>query len=189
MKGRHQHDEGASLLEVAIVLPLLLTLAIGLAEIGFLVIDYVTVTNAARSGARTGASASTIPTADDEILAVVEEDLCNLHYGEAVMVQIFKADPGDGSMPDPESSGLVNSYVPDSDLDCNDPDHVFVCAPAPLDCSWPNTPGARDNVPPGFDAVGVRVEFSHDWVTGFLPFSTDNWSEIAIMQLEPETSF
>jgi hypothetical protein len=182
---RRREERGASLVEIAIVLPLLLTLAVGLAEVGFLAIDYITVTNAARSGARTGATATDDPAADTSILDVVEEDLCNLRYGDVVRVQIYKADPADGSMPDPVSSGLVNSYIPGGPLQCDAAGHAFVCDPT-LSCSW--DPSSRDNVPPGLDAIGVRVEFSHDYVIGFVPLPTADFTEGAVMQLEPDTS-
>jgi hypothetical protein len=182
---RLRGDNGASLVEIAIVLPILLTLAVGLAEVGFLAIDYITVTNAARSGARTGAAAADDPSADTSILDVVEEDLCNLRYGDVVRVQIYKANPVDGSMPDPVSSGLVNSYVPGGPLQCDAAGHAFICDPG-LSCSW--DPTSRDNVPPGFDAIGVRVEFSHDYVIGFVPLPTADFTEDVVMQLEPDTS-
>ena len=54
----HRNEKGASLVEASILLPLLILMAIGLSEIGFLVVDYLTVTNSAREGARTGAAAA-----------------------------------------------------------------------------------------------------------------------------------
>jgi hypothetical protein len=187
MRRHRSSDRGASLIEVGIILPMLLTLAIGLAEVGFLVIDYITVTNAARSGARTGASAADDPMADDAILDVVEEDLCNLRNGDVVMVQIYEANPVDGSMPNPSGSGLVNSYVANGALHCDAVGHAFQCAPGPLSCNWDPTTD-RDNTPPGFDAVGVHIEFTHDYVTNFIPFPTGPFSEDVVMQLEPDTS-
>ncbi|MFZ0014675.1 MAG: TadE family protein [Acidimicrobiia bacterium] len=186
MRRFRSSDRGASLIEVGIILPMLLTLAIGLAEVGFLVIDFITVTNAARSGARTGASAADDPMADDAILDVVEEDLCNLRYGDVAIVQIFRADPSDGSMPNPAGSGLVNSYVANGSLQCDAVGHAFQCAPGPLSCNWNSV--NRDNTPPGFDAIGVHIEFTHDYVTNFIPFPTGNFSEDVVMQLEPDTS-
>lgn len=185
MRHRSRDDRGASMVEVGIVLPILLMLAVGLSEIGFLVIDYITVTNAARSGARTGAAAANDPSADDAILDVVEEDVCNLRYGDVVSVQIYKADPSDGSMPDPVSSGLVNTYIPGGPLQCDAIGHAFVCDPS-LSCTW--DPASRDNAPPGFDAVGVRIVFSHTYVVGLLPFPTGPFHEDVVMQLEPDTS-
>lgn len=179
-------EKGSTLVETAIVVPLLILLALGLSEVGFLVVDYLTVTNAARSGARTGASAADDPSADSSILDVVEEDVCNLRYGELVSVSIYEADPVDGSMPDPETSNLVNTYVPLGPLQCDSTGHAMVCAPSPLSCNWdPATD--RDNVPPGFDALGVRIEFTHDSVTNIFTFPFSQLSESAVMQLEPNT--
>ena len=173
-------EKGASLVEVALVLPLLLTLAIGLAEIGFLVIDYVTVTNAARSGARTGAALAKDAGTDQAILNVVEEDLCNLGFGSAVVVRIFKAN-ADGSM-----SSSQNNYSAGS-LNCGDStSHAFTCDALEGGCNWAES--SRNNSPPNnFDRLGVRIEFTHNWVTNFLPLPNTNFLETAIMQLEPET--
>lgn len=174
-------EKGASLVEVAVVLPLLLLLAIGTAEIGFLVIDYVTVTNAARSGARTGASLSTDPDTDDAILDVVEEDLCNLNFGTVQVIRIFKAN-ADGSM-----SGSHNNYTPTGSLNCDAVGHVFACDALEGGCNWPSA--SRNNEPPSnFDQLGVLIEFDHTYVTGFMPFPSVGFVETAIMQLEPDTS-
>ncbi|MEX2133033.1 MAG: TadE family protein, partial [Acidimicrobiia bacterium] len=51
-------EKGASLVEASILLPMLILLAIGISENGYLDIDYLTVTNSAREGARTGAAAA-----------------------------------------------------------------------------------------------------------------------------------
>jgi hypothetical protein len=174
-------EKGASLVEVGIVIPILLALAIGLAEVGFLVIDYITVTNAARSGARTGASLASDSGADDVILDVVEEDLCNLSYGEVVVVRVFKANP-DGSM-----SSSQNNYTPTGALNCDATGHVFTCDALEGGCNWPEA--SRNATPPSsFDQLGVRIEFNHTYVTDFFPFPDGDFVETAIMQLEPDTS-
>ena len=89
-------DSGASLVEVGLLLPLLLSLAIGLSEVSFLVVDYLTVSNSAREGARTGGAAANFNQggidADDLILSAVEESACNLTFGDLEEVRIFKAD-------------------------------------------------------------------------------------------------
>jgi hypothetical protein len=35
--------------------------------------------------------------------------------------------------------------------------------------------------------LGVEVIFSHSSVTGLFPFPTVDWSEAAVMQIEPDT--
>ncbi len=182
MRRRHQKDRGASLVEVGLVLPLLILLAIGLSEIGFLVIDYITVTNAARSGARTGAAAADDASADDFILDVVEEAVCNLRFSNVETVTIYKAN-ADGSIPNPPLLN-VNVYKNDG-LQCGVAGNGFV-PDLPNCCLWLST--GRDRVPPDFDTIGVQVVFSHSSVTGVFPFPTVDWTEIAVMQIEPDTS-
>ncbi len=177
---RRHSDSGASLVEVGIILPILLTLALGLAEVGFLVIDYITVTNAARSGARTGSSLGPVTGVDNSILEVVEEDLCNLNHGTVKVVRIFKAG-ADGSM------GVSNNFTPSGALRCNQTGHAFVCSVAEGGCGWSET-GRNNDPPSSYDQLGVRIEFDHEYVTGFLPLPETGFTETAIMQLEPDTS-
>jgi len=181
VRSRRRDEKGASLVEVGLVLPLLILLAVGLSEVGFLVIDYITVTNAARSGARTGAAAADDPLADDFILNVVEEAACNLRFGDLEKVYIFDA-PASGEMPTLPSTD-VNVYVNGGTLQCNLGAHGLV--PDTNCCGWPST--GRDRTPPSFDTIGVRVEFTHSSVTGIFPFPTTNWDETAVMQVEPDT--
>jgi len=179
---RFRREEGASLVEVSLILPLLIILAIGLAEIGFLVIDYITVSNAARSGARTGSSAANATDADDLILNVVEEAACNLRFGDLVSVTIYRP-LADGSKPmvgaTPDFS-LTNVYTPSGPLRCRNDAHALN-----HDAGTWNSAG-RNRVPPDFDTIGIEVVFSHTGVTGLFPFPTMEWTETAIMQLEPD---
>ena len=185
-----KNESGTSLIEVGIVLPVLLLLAIGLAEVGFLVIDYITVSNAARSGARTAAAAANDPSADSFILNVIEEDACNLHFSNLETVTIYRAEP-DGSIP--ADSTLVNKYQnngPFGNLVCdNSSSHAL--DPTPFECCvWTGNgtaSGPRDRTLPTLDTVGVLVEFSHASVTGLFPFPTLTWTETAVMQIEPDT--
>jgi hypothetical protein len=174
-------DRGASLVEVGIVLPMLIILAVGLAEVGFLVIDYVTVTNAARSGARTGATAAMDDDADTSILEVVEEDICNLRFSDfgTVTVKIYEAN-SDGSVPDPPGS-TVNEWSNAGSLTCGSVGHGFSCD----SCPW--LPANRDNTPPSFDELGVEITYTHTSITGLMPWLDLTLTERAVMQLEPNT--
>ena len=100
MRLRRRREKGASLVEVGLIVPMLILLSIGLSEVGFLVVDYITVTNAARCGARTGAAAADDPNADQFILNVVEEAVCNLRFSNVESVAIYKAGVT-GAIPDP----------------------------------------------------------------------------------------
>jgi len=175
---RRLRERGASLVEVGLILPVLILMAVGLSEIGFLVVDYLTVTNAAREGARTGAAAADFPTADDLILQAVEEASCNLRFGDLELVRVFKAD----AVGDP-IVGSINEYTPSgSGLACDSPLIDLACANF---CPW--VASSRDRVPPTLDVLGVELTFSHTSVTGIFPFPTVDWTETAIMQIEPDT--
>jgi hypothetical protein len=179
---RRDPDRGTSLVEVGLILPVLIVLAIGLSEIGFLVVDYLTVSNAAREGARTGAAAADFDQggvdADDLILEAVEEAACNLRFGTLEKVLIFKADAaGEPTI------GSINEYSPSGALNCNSPLNALACDNL---CPW--APSSRNRVPNvAIDVLGVEVTFSHSSVTGHFPFLSADWTEAAVMQIEPDT--
>jgi Flp pilus assembly protein TadG len=54
MNPRHGQERGQDLVEYALVLPLFLFLAFSIIELSLLFFDYITVSNAAREGARAG---------------------------------------------------------------------------------------------------------------------------------------
>lgn len=179
---------GATLLETAIVIPMLLMLAVGLAEVGFLVIDHMAVANAAREGARVGAAAGPyddVPSsidADDLILRSVEQAVCDIESGRVTQVSIYVAD-ADGGFAD---LGRINEYVPPVSglLNCTSAGATsFTCSNG---CPW--LPANRDNTPPDLDDIGVLVEFEHDPILGIFPFGgTLAVSDRAVMRLEPNT--
>ena len=178
---RKRTERGASLVEVGLLLPLLLILAIGLSEVAFLVVDYLTVSNSAREGARTGGAAANFNQggidADDLILSAVEESACNLTFGDIEEVRIFKANAnGDPIV------GSINIYSPTAAPACDSSVTNLGCDNG---CPW--LASSRDRVPPTLDTIGVEVTFSHTDVTGLFPFPTVDWKETAIMQIEPDT--
>ncbi len=73
---------GQSLVEVALVLPILIILFLGIAEVGFLLFAEVQVVNATREGARTGSLCRlnhTCPTLSDAVTAAVFSEAQFLH--------------------------------------------------------------------------------------------------------------
>ena len=180
-----KREDGTALIETSLVLPLLLILSLGIAEIGFLAIDYLTVTNAAREGARVGAAAgdyvdtATGLDADDLIIEAIEQVACNLEYGTLTEVRVFKAD-ADGNPVD--AVNLLNRYAPAGPLQCASASTALTCTNT---CPW--AVSTRDRKLPGLDQLGIEVRFSHDNVVGFVPLPTVNWSERAVMRLEPDT--
>jgi hypothetical protein len=161
--------------------------AIGLAEVGFLVIDHMAVSNAAREGARVGAAAGPYDAgaidADTLVLRSVEQAVCHIEHGQVKKVTIYMAD-ADGNLP--TNTALLNEYVPPASgtLNCSAAGvTTLTCANG---CPW--TPPSRDNTPPDLEDLGVMVEFEHQPVIGFFPFTgTMNLSDRAVMRIEPNT--
>lgn len=187
-RGRFSRSErGATLIETAIVIPMLIWLAIGMAEVAFLIIDHMAVANSAREGARVGAAAGPYDPvgpidADTLILRSVEQAVCDLENGKLISVSIYLAGP-DGELPadinfinvyDAPISGVLNcSTAGATSLTCNT-------------CPW--APASRDNVPPTLDDLGVLVEFQHTPVLGLFPFTgTLDLADRAVMRIEPNT--
>jgi hypothetical protein len=183
----HNLERGATLVETAIVVPMLIMLAIGLAEVAFLVVDDMAVANAAREGARVGAAAgpyvSGSITADTLMLRSVEQAVCDLENGSLTQVTIYLAD-ADGQLP--SNPNLKNVYVPPVSgvLNCSSSGSTsLTCSNG---CPW--APSSRDNVPPDLDNVGVLVEFQHRPLLGLFPFTgTFSLSDRAVMRIEPNT--
>jgi Flp pilus assembly protein TadG len=70
-RSRRERERGANLVEFALVLPLLLLMLVGVADLGRAFTTYIAITNAAREGAR---YASRWPNYRDQIVeAVIEE--------------------------------------------------------------------------------------------------------------------
>jgi len=68
-----RRERGQSLVEFALILPFILTLLLGVVELGNGLNSYVTIVDAARDGARLGSRGSTVTAAD--ITAAVNRDV------------------------------------------------------------------------------------------------------------------
>lgn len=68
---RHAHERGANLVEAAVVIPLLLMILVGVVDLGRAYFTYITVIDAAREGARYGASHPADADRDAQICAMV----------------------------------------------------------------------------------------------------------------------
>jgi hypothetical protein len=178
-------ERGATLLETALVLPMLILLVIGLAEVAMLVIDEMAVSNAAREGARVGSAAGQYTQgsidADTLILRSVEQAACHIEHGQLLSVTIYEADAA-GNLP--ADTSKINRYEPSGNLNCNSVGTTSLsCRNG---CPW--VPASRNNNLPTPANLGVLVEYEHNPVTGLFPFpSTLTLSDRAVMRIEPNT--
>jgi hypothetical protein len=181
-----KREDGATLVEMAFVLPVLILLILGSLEFGLAFKERLTIASAANSAGRTGATMGNRAEADIRILEALEVGLYDqVDPGVIVQVDIFRADPNTGAM-----TGDVNSYT----YDATDPVCKWIPCPDPdvpgysYGGSW--VPANRDTtLDPGgggLDVLGVQVTYHHTPVTRILPFLDRDFVERALVRLEPD---
>jgi len=208
-KNNGRNQSGAALVEMAIALPLLVLLVFGIVEFGLAFQDRLTVSNGTQSAGRVAAALGNQEDADIAILQAVEQSLGILPNsgGDVIsFVQIWKSNgSGVGTCRAPGNGGpTCNWYKYDPNTACD-----WVPCPDPDVSGGPHfgggyIPGIPDDLggrdvtldDDGLDVVGVTVLFSHNWLTGVLPFSdivcdvdgdgSDCWADTALFRLEPQ---
>lgn len=191
MSRRHkpQEDKGAAVIETAMVLSLLLMLALGAFEYGMAFREWLSVTSATREGARLAAQAGDyVDTSDPNnknadclILEATAGALRSLDASQVVQVTIFESNASGDFTSNQERYRPSVSGDSAALLRCNS-------GWFSLGGNWP--PSARDNDGSVRDWIGVRLEFRHTWITGFLWWSGNvTWTDDAIMRMEPNYDF
>ena len=109
MKRKHQKQRGTSIVEFAIVLPMLIILLLGIVEFGFALYDQAVITNASREGARAGIVAQNPRKTSADITAIVN------NYCQTYLISFTENDPvttvaGGGSFPNPLTVTVTYNY-------------------------------------------------------------------------------
>lgn len=173
---RRPGDVGATVVEFAMVAPLILLLILGVVEYSLLFRDWLTVSNASREGVRVGAALGDDLNADCEIIEAVVAGLVGSDVGDVQDIRIYEADTAGNPI---GAHTEIWTHVGGDPAVCTNWGSVG---------SWP--PSARDvTVTDGeqLDIIGVRVRFTHQWVTNFGPFSgATSIDEATISRLEPQ---
>jgi Flp pilus assembly protein TadG len=188
-RGRTERStqRGAALVEAAIVLPVVLTLLVGIIEFGFIWKDSLAISNAVRAAARIGSADGTNAASDYDILQQIKTGTSGMAVN---MIVVFKANSY-SSVPAScltgSVSGLCNRYVAS---DMNLTSASFNCATnvsAP-DYNWcPPTQrvdSRTGNSGTGTDYIGVYVQINHPYYTKLLG-SSRTMSDTAILRIEP----
>jgi Flp pilus assembly protein TadG len=177
--GRSEEQRGATLVEAAMVFPLLILLMVSILELGLVFKDLLTLSFTARDAARVGSLAGNDPDADCDIIQSIvagfgASDLAG------VDIRIFKASEATGN----PVVGSVNTWT------LQPGGNPLTCDPIDWSIteSWPSTSrqvtvGATTEL----DILGVSLDTTHTWVTGFPPWrGTIPVSRTALQRLEPE---
>jgi len=170
-------DRGATIVEFAIVMPLLLLLMIGIMEVGVAFYDYLTIERATLEGVRTASFTGRTLDADCQTITNIVSDLPGGFLVRIQQIEIYRADQAGNQI-----IGQTNiwQYLSGDPTDC-----VNSWNPQVL---WP--PGARyTTAGPSqpLDIIGVRIQMPRNWITNFPPFTGSyTVDERSILRMEPE---
>ncbi len=179
-------ERGAAMVEVVMVAPLLVALAAGIAELGFIVHDAQTAVATSRAAARVASSAGATRLADYDALATAAGSLRDIPAADIEFIVIFEPQ-SDGTMPvaclTSSVAGECNRYeAGDLTLTAADFVNATSCDPGSPDAAWcPTTRQPDVSGDPGW--LGVHVQLTH---RAYAPFMNDrSISDVTIMQIEP----
>ncbi len=176
-----ERERGAALVEMALVLPFLVLLAFGLVETGMGWRNAITVTSAARQGARVSSHLGVNPQSDREGLLAVQA-VMGADMDQVDFVVFYNAN-GSGDLPAGCESGSVGGL-------CNWYDKDMVAA---TDAEWaaggwdaPWAPASREDNVRTADHLGVYIAFQHEYFTGVFPGTAPVIKRQTIMRIEPK---
>jgi hypothetical protein len=171
------------MVEMAIVLPVFILLIFGMLEFGLAFKDKLAMAHATGRGSRVAAVQGNEAEADHLILKGFESGLAAAVSLDSVLyVDIFKANT-DGS------PAVWDRYVPDGSACGWSPCPAIVPGPPVYGFPADYKPCDRDtSFDPidGLDTIGVRVTYTHTWVTGVLGLSSSTWVETTRARMEPK---
>lgn len=167
-------EKGATLVEMAIVMPVLLLIFLGIMELGLAFRDILGASQAAREGTRIAAFAGNDIDADCNVIEGLSGYLAS-NIAALDRVEIYHANTSGQQILSETNVYTFNSGDID---DCTDWTTVV---------TWPSTSRQTTVGSQPLDIIGVRVIVAHDWVSGFPPFSgTFTVDETEIARMEPE---
>lgn len=184
---RRRKERGATIVEAAIVYGLLFLALFAVLEFGLAFKDWLSVSHAARDGARAGATFGNDPRADIQILDNIEATLAPASIAVGLQVNIFQAGTAPPSVP-------YYTYTPGSDCTDLSPGGVLggCCDWTPCPDPWRDTytqpywdPAMRDVSAPFTQRIAVQVLFTHKWITGFFAPNID-LTTTTDFQIEPQ---
>jgi hypothetical protein len=194
-RNRRGDDRGVAIVEMALALPLLVGLAMGVLEFGMVFRNTNVLERSTSAGARIGSSVGPGPMADFEILQAINSTVSSASDLEVERVVIFNSTSADGSVPancqgTSSQAGVCNVYNAGQVASAN-PAVGFARGGSPLTCvagSWDSAwcPTTRNNDPQHGAVVylGVHVEARLPAYTGLFG---DEFvlRETSIFRLEP----
>ena len=198
---RLRGDEGAVLVELALVLPLLILLTLGVLEFGRTWGEKNTLIRSAESAARTGATQGPERFADYNTLQSVRASLASLGGSEIERVVIFRSDSANGRVPqqcvdlpiadDLSAKGIAGqrcSIYSSAQVDFQGNVLTYFGSPTcsgDWDAAWCPTTRSRGTDVTDPDYLGVYIKVRYEALTGILGNPTADLSATSVFRLDP----
>jgi hypothetical protein len=197
---KRRGQRGSAIIEAALVTPVFFMLIFGIMEFGMALRNYLAVSNATTEGARSASVLGRDREADFFVLQSIADGIEAMGLENVDYVVVFEADKINGAVPDAcrtsSVDGLCNRYTR-SDFFLALEDAVgnstgnWGCGAAAVDRYWcpidnTNNPGGRLAAladPPDF--IGVHIQATHSYITGFFGSSV-SLTNTKIIRVEPE---
>jgi Flp pilus assembly protein TadG len=168
---RRSSSRGQSLVEFALVFPIFLTMVMGLFEFAFVFNALLSIGHASRDAALVAAEAGNDGAADCSILKQIENDVsAPADASRIVEVRIYRADQNGAVL-----NGQENIYTRTGSTSCTLPDNNVLTVPyTASSISYPpsdrcnvllGTNGGCDAGHVSVDTIGVKITYTHSWVT------------------------
>jgi Flp pilus assembly protein TadG len=189
-------DEGAVLVELALMLPLLVLLSVGVLEYGAAWNDATAAERALLSAGRVLSNEGNARQADQEALLALSAGLEPGTRSDVRKVIIYKANSNDtvpascksastSGSPPYGVAGLCNVYTGSQVTNALTGTFTGANCTGGWDARWCPTGRVRD---PNPDRVGIYAEIHYDPVTGLLPPGGITLDRYVVYQLEPPTA-
>lgn len=181
-RARARDDEGAVLVEAAIVMPLLLLVVFGILEYGLVFRTTLSISESTRAGARVGVAQPRVEGYEETASAAVSGSLASagIPADDIEELVIYKANPNTGQT-------VAGGAPQDCTADCwkfvwNAGAQQFDLAPGSptWEASSQFACGSQDQT----DFLGVYVRANYTFITGFFG-ETMTMEERSVMRLEP----
>jgi hypothetical protein len=170
---KHQRQRGQALVEFSVLMSMLFLLLAGAVDLGTLLDNHLVIVYATRQAARIGAEEDQNPGADCFILGSIYAATRNLTLVNVNQIIIYQADANGNS--------TGHQQVYQGNPGCPTPPNPPVGSL--LSSSW--APASRVDSPPNEDALGVEIDYSYSWQTGFIAFGTFQGVDRTVMKLNP----
>lgn len=190
---RKSSERGAVLVELTLVVPILMTIVLGMFEIGMMWSSSQNVVQGSRSGARTVSQLGTNAYADQEALRAVLSTFGNeVDQVRRVSIYLYDDTEPDGvpaTCDTPPGGSGCNTYVPADFLEVTNATYFAqsdsLCGSG-QSAAW--CPTVRSDSQTTATLVGVEVEYAHQPVSGFFGVADRTITQRIVMKIEPRTS-